>query len=124
MKRTSGYICIPSSGTLSVANGTTNPMVMSSRMSVPPFACASLRRRAGRLDDRRPASNLAANVVAELGRRARQRLHAEIEKMLPRLGRAHEIDERRVQLAHDRPRRVRRRENALPSIGLIAGHPG
>src|ERR1700687_5747151 len=127
MKRTPGSICNPSSGTVSVANGTTKPMVKSLCISFSLLSVShsvfrrsglpvrrrkhvnsisqsafsdsegtetarrdapSILGRAGCLDDRRPFANLPAQIHGEFLRRARYRLHSELEEMLPgrRLG--------------------------------------
>src|SRR5689334_22301127 len=102
MKVTSGYIFSPSSGTLSVANGTTSPMRRCCLM------CFPLRRRANNLlsidadayalDDGGPAHRLLDDLLLGFIRRAGPRLHAKRGEMLLGFRRLHEIAERVVEL--------------------------
>src|SRR5262245_66558654 len=110
MKRTFGYICSPSSGTVSLANGTTSPMVKSLGIS---FSSKLIFGGAGGLNDRRPFSYLRAQIGREFLRRARHRLHSELQKM--RLGRwlRKNPGQRPVERGQHRRREVRRRDHAV-----------
>src|SRR5262244_879318 len=96
-----GYICRPSGGTLSSANGTTSPMVTSLLMLFPSLFDPD---RPGGLHHFAPAYDLAFDVVAELVRRADRRLPAEPREVRPGLGRCHDFFEGGVEPGHDRCR--------------------
>src|SRR5262245_53993138 len=115
MKRTSGYICSPSSGTLSVANGTTRPMVTSLRMrfSSSPDPAVSILDCAGGLDDRRPFRDLGTQIAGKFLWRARHRLHSKLEEMLLGRGVVEDRGQGLVQRSDDGRRHVRRGHQTL-----------
>src|ERR1041384_1449958 len=126
MNFTPGYIIGPSSGTLSVANGTTSPMVCCFVMD------GSLVSRQYNLfdadadasDDPGPARSLFDDMLMRLLRRAGSGLHAERGEEILRLRRHHDFSKSAVEPVHDRLRHLRRAGHQLPGVGLIAGDAG
>src|SRR5262247_3913093 len=118
MKRTFGYICSPSSGTVSLANGTTSPMVKSLGIS---FSSKLIFGGAGGLNDRRPFFYLRAQIDREFLWRARHRLHSELQKMRLGRGLGKNAGQRPVEDGKYRQRQVCRRDHALPGVRLVAG---
>src|SRR5262245_13886025 len=124
MNVTSGYIIGPSSGTRSVANGTTSPILRCLRMLNLPFVSplpnlVLIDADAYGSDDPGPPLGLDADVILRLLRRAGGWLHAEPDEILLRFRRPHEIGKRLVEPQHDRFWHAGRTDHHLPGVGLV-----
>src|SRR5262245_2435698 len=88
----------------------------------PVAAIRSFHLRAGLLDHLAPAGDFALQELAELLRRARERLDPHRREPVARLRCARDFGEIRVQPRHDVPRHAGRHEDAVPGVDLELGH--
>ena len=83
-----------------------------------------LRCRAGLLDDLAPLDRLAGDEGRKLGWRLASWFGALLQQLFLDVGVGQRLEDRRVQLCHDRGRRPGRRQQAEPRCGFVARHAG
>src|SRR5574340_521992 len=87
---------------------------LSGRGRVP--VCRSIRLRAARLHHFRPFGDFVADQLVEFFRLASGYFHALFGKPCPDVRRSERLEQRRMQPVHDRARRARRHEHAVPRV--------
>src|SRR5688572_13975379 len=119
MKCACGYIRGPSSGTLSSAWGTTNPIFFVIVASVVRVLFNALG--ASGFDHFAPSHELGLHEGAQFLRRAGEGSQAQADKALLGLRRFREFNERLVELRNDRRRRACRGHDRDPGAGIVVG---